>query len=122
MSTMVSQTNEVNASVTSVCSPGSAGHGQDSRGSPISQQQHLHELGLRLENGDGSDEQDDLDDDPEGSPLCDDDDDDDDGDRVIYPWMKKIHVAGVGKLLNLRLDNHPSDKNCPLPGFYSILM
>lgn len=21
-----------------------------------------------------------------------------DGERVIYPWMKKIHVAGVGKL------------------------
>lgn len=20
-----------------------------------------------------------------------------DGERVIYPWMKKIHVAGVGK-------------------------
>lgn len=32
------------------------------------------------------------------------DDDDDmnetttDGERIIYPWMKKIHVAGVGKL------------------------
>jgi hypothetical protein len=34
-----------------------------------------------------------------------DDDDDDDlegtitseGERIIYPWMKKIHVAGVGK-------------------------
>lgn len=22
-----------------------------------------------------------------------------DGERVIYPWMRKIHVAGVGKLL-----------------------
>lgn len=21
-----------------------------------------------------------------------------DGERIIYPWMKKIHVAGVGKL------------------------
>lgn len=20
-----------------------------------------------------------------------------DGERIIYPWMKKIHVAGVGK-------------------------
>ena len=20
-----------------------------------------------------------------------------DGERVIYPWMKKIHVAGIGK-------------------------
>lgn len=24
-----------------------------------------------------------------------------DGERVIYPWMKKIHVAGVGKLFHL---------------------
>lgn len=32
-------------------------------------------------------------------PELDDDDDDSDdtSDRVIYPWMKKIHVAGVGK-------------------------
>ena len=22
-----------------------------------------------------------------------------DGERIIYPWMKKIHVAGVGKFL-----------------------
>lgn len=40
----------------------------------------------------------DLDDD-----LIDSDTDDDlmaettDGERIIYPWMKKIHVAGVGK-------------------------
>jgi len=27
-----------------------------------------------------------------------------DGERVIYPWMKKIHVAGVGKLsINISL-------------------
>lgn len=35
--------------------------------------------------------------------LGDSDSDDDlmaettDGERIIYPWMKKIHVAGVGK-------------------------
>lgn len=23
-----------------------------------------------------------------------------DGERVIYPWMKKIHVAGVGKFFD----------------------
>lgn len=23
-----------------------------------------------------------------------------DGERVIYPWMKKIHVAGIGKHKN----------------------
>lgn len=26
-----------------------------------------------------------------------------DGERIIYPWMKKIHVAGVGKLFPLNL-------------------
>lgn len=26
-----------------------------------------------------------------------------DGERIIYPWMKKIHVAGVGKLFPLKL-------------------
>lgn len=37
--------------------------------------------------------------------LGDSDSDDDlmaettDGERIIYPWMKKIHVAGVGKSL-----------------------
>ena len=39
----------------------------------------------------------------EDSPIDEDDEEDDDdydsenGDRIIYPWMKKIHVAGVGK-------------------------
>lgn len=32
----------------------------------------------------------DLDDDDANEPT-------NDGERVIYPWMKKIHVAGVGK-------------------------
>lgn len=34
------------------------------------------------------------------SDLDDDDDDNEityDGKRKVYPWMKKIHVAGVGK-------------------------
>lgn len=37
--------------------------------------------------------------------LLDSDTDDDmmaettDGERIIYPWMKKIHVAGVGKFI-----------------------
>ena len=50
---------------------------------------------------DGSD-QDDMEDDQtmDGSPgmMEDDDEDEENGDRVIYPWMRKIHVAGVGKL------------------------
>ncbi|XP_034949647.1 homeobox protein Hox-A4-like [Chelonus insularis] len=44
-------------------------------------------------------DQDDMDDDPitDGSPgmMEDDDDDDKNKDRVVYPWMKKVHVAGV---------------------------
>lgn len=31
----------------------------------------------------------------------DDDEEEENGDRVIYPWMKKIHVAGVGKFWTL---------------------
>lgn len=90
----VTQPSEVNSSA---CSPGSTGHGQDSRGSPAGH--NLQDLGLRLEDN-GSDEQDDIDDDQEGSPLMDDDDEEDEsGDRVIYPWMKKIHVAGACKYL-----------------------
>lgn len=81
-----------------VCSPVSVGHGQsqDSRGSPPGHP--LQDLGLRLEEN-ASDEHEELDDDHMlDSPLDDDDDDDsENGDRVIYPWMKKIHVAGVGE-------------------------
>ncbi|KAF2883449.1 hypothetical protein ILUMI_22725 [Ignelater luminosus] len=89
----VTQSSDVNSGV---CSPASTGHGQDSGGSPAGQHS-LQELGLRLEDN-GSDEQDDADDDPDGSPVPDDDDDEntESGDRVIYPWMKKIHVAGAG--------------------------
>lgn len=57
-----------------------------------SSQQHLT---------DDNSDQDDMDqDDPttDGSPGDDDDDDDDGKDnRKIFPWMKKIHVAGVRK-------------------------
>jgi len=28
--------------------------------------------------------------------------DEENKDRTIYPWMKKIHVAGVGELIHLR--------------------
>lgn len=85
------QSGDVNSSV---CSPGSTGHG-DSRGSPPGHS--LQELGLRLEDN-ASDEQDDGDDDRDGSPSMEDDEEEDEnGDRVIYPWMKKIHVAGAGK-------------------------
>ena len=93
-----SQSSDVNSSV---CSPGPAGHGQDSRGSPPGQHT-LQELGLRLEDN-VSDEQDDVDDDQGSSPVMDDDDDDEEsGDRQIYPWMRKVHVAGAGKLNNVR--------------------
>ena len=50
---------------------------------------------------DGSD-QDDVEDDQmmDGSPgmMEEEEEDEENGDRVIYPWMKKIHVAGVGEL------------------------
>ncbi|KAK9695643.1 hypothetical protein QE152_g32434 [Popillia japonica] len=90
----VTQPSDVNSSV---CSPASTGHGQDSRGSPPGAHS-LQELGLRLEDN-ASDEQEDVDDDHEGSPSCMDEEEEEDenGDRVIYPWMKKIHVAGVCK-------------------------
>ncbi|XP_050296920.1 homeobox protein Hox-C4 isoform X2 [Anthonomus grandis grandis] len=87
----VSQPSDVNSSV---CSPASVGHGQDSRGSPPGGHS-LQELGLRLEDG-VSDDHDDLDD-GQGSSTNNDEDDDDDenGDRQIYPWMRKVHVAGA---------------------------
>lgn len=87
----VSQPSDVNSSV---CSPASVGHGQDSRGSPPVGHS-LQELGLRLEDG-VSDEQDELDD-GQGSSTNNDEDDDDEenGDRQIYPWMRKVHVAGA---------------------------
>ncbi|XP_030758210.1 homeobox protein Hox-C4a isoform X2 [Sitophilus oryzae] len=89
------QQSDVNSSV---CSPASVGHGQDSRGSPPGAHS-LQELGLRLEDGGGSDEQDELDD-GQGSSTNNDDEDDDDenGDRQIYPWMRKVHVAGASNV------------------------
>lgn len=60
---------------------------------------------LQVPNMDGteidSDEQEELEDEEllnneESSPLMI-DESSESGDRVIYPWMKKIHVAGVGK-------------------------
>lgn len=89
----VSQQSDVN---TSVCSPVSVGHGQESRGSPPGPQT-LQELGLRLEDN-VSDEQDDGDDDQASSPVMDDEEEEEEnGDRQIYPWMRKVHVAGVGE-------------------------
>ncbi|CAG9765327.1 unnamed protein product [Ceutorhynchus assimilis] len=86
----VSQPSDVNSSV---CSPASVGHGQDSRGSPPGSHS-LQELGLRLEDG-VSDEHDELDDHGSSTNNDEDDDDDENGDRQIYPWMRKVHVAGV---------------------------
>lgn len=68
--------------------------------------QQLHELRLRLEDSASLDGRSELDEDRlmmDGSPDLEDDDDDEcseSGDRVIYPWMKKIHVAGVGEIDN----------------------
>lgn len=69
--------------------------------------QQLQELRMRLEDSTSVDGRSELDEDRlmmDGSPDLDDEDEDElseNGDRVIYPWMKKIHVAGVGELLLL---------------------
>ncbi|XP_072378660.1 uncharacterized protein Dfd [Diabrotica undecimpunctata] len=89
ISTNVTQASDVNSSV---CSPASVGHGQESRGSPPGHS--LQELGLRLEDN-VSDEPDDIDDQGSSTNNDEEEDDDADGDRQIYPWMKKVHVAGA---------------------------
>nr|CAH7720057.1 unnamed protein product [Callosobruchus chinensis] len=85
----VSQPSDVNSSV---CSPASAGHGQESRGSPPGHS--LQELGIRLEDG-ASDEQDELDDHGSSTNNDEEEEEDENGERPIYPWMKKVHVAGA---------------------------
>lgn len=92
-------TNDVNSGV---CSPASVSHGtQDSRGSPAGHAGSLQDLGIRLEDN-ASDEHEELDDEQMESPLMEEEEDEDSEsgeNRVIYPWMKKIHVAGVGEYL-----------------------
>ena len=86
---------------------------QDSESSPPSvvhhqiiqqnQQQQQQQLPLQelvqQHRLDDEEDQDDLDDE---QLELDQDDSSESGDRIIYPWMKKIHVAGVGefKLFN----------------------
>lgn len=94
ISPSVTQPSDVNSSV---CSPASVGHGQESRGSP--QGHSLQELGLRLEDS-VSDEQDELDDQGSSTNNDEEEEDDENGDRQIYPWMRKHHVAGACKLIN----------------------
>ncbi|XP_058792304.1 homeotic protein deformed [Phymastichus coffea] len=93
---------------TAVCSPaGSASMHRDNspelQNQQPSHQQHQQNLqqgqsSLSHHPDDGSDV-DDLDDDQtmDGSPGLegDDDEDNENGDRIVYAWMKKIHVAGV---------------------------
>lgn len=92
-----------------VCSPAGSGSLQRDNSPDLPQQQqqnqHQHMQGSQQHQNqhhtdEGSD-QEDVDDDQimDGSPgmMEDEDDDEENGDRVIYPWMKKIHVAGVGK-------------------------
>lgn len=65
-------------------------------------QENLHSSqGHPLDGSESSDEDEELDEDDmdlmhDGSPLMI-DENSESGDRVIYPWMKKIHVAGVGE-------------------------
>lgn len=46
-----------------------------------------------------------------------------DGERIIYPWMKKIHVAGVGKCLEIYyVYMYSFEQNVPeIPNRKSIL-
>ena len=99
---MQQQQHEVN-----VCSPAGSGslHRDNSPDLPqkTNQLQHVqgNEQHQNQHHTDEGSDQEDVEDDQimEGSPgmMEDDDDDEENGDRVIYPWMKKIHVAGVGK-------------------------
>lgn len=86
------------------CSPAGSGslHRDNSPDLQQQQPQHIQSSHQTQQHhlDDGSD-QDDMEDDQmmDGSPgmMDDDEEDDENGDRVIYPWMKKIHVAGVGE-------------------------
>jgi hypothetical protein len=72
-------------------------------------QQHqlpLQELVQQQHRLDDDDEQDDLDDE---QLELDQDDSSESGDRIIYPWMKKIHVAGVGECKLLAVATHVLD-------------
>ncbi|RZF34292.1 hypothetical protein LSTR_LSTR015075 [Laodelphax striatellus] len=65
--------------------------------SPVSSQQQPN-----MDGTEESDDQDDMDDEEllmmeDGSPLMI-DESSESGDRIIYPWMKKIHVAGADGL------------------------
>lgn len=81
-----------------ICSPTSSLHRDNSPELQTTTQQQTTSQHHQEDNGSGSD---DLEDDHmlDGSPgmMDEDDEDDENGERIIYPWMKKIHVAGVGK-------------------------
>lgn len=69
---------------------------------PTQQQQQNQQQSQQQHHVDEGSDQDDMEDDQmmDGSPgmLEDEEEEEENGDRVIYPWMKKIHVAGVGEL------------------------
>lgn len=65
------------------------------------------DLQVHIEDDIVSDEQEEGDEDDlltngDGSPLTI-DESSESGDRIIYPWMKKIHVAGVGKWSSINI-------------------
>ncbi|CAL7952299.1 unnamed protein product [Xylocopa violacea] len=63
------------------------------------QQQQSQQQSQQQHHVDDGSDQDDMEDDQmmDGSPgmMDEEEEDEENGDRVIYPWMKKIHVAGV---------------------------
>lgn len=45
-----------------------------------------------------------------------------DGERVIYPWMKKIHVAGVGKLFTFHFSKIKSIQDFSFGIFCMVIL
>jgi hypothetical protein len=68
------------------------------------QQLPLQELVQQQHRLDVEDDQDEMDDE---QVELDQDDSSESGDRIIYPWMKKIHVAGVGECKLIKGTQYP---------------
>lgn len=85
----------------SACSPANSLHARDN--SPELQRQHHHGQHLQVQHQEDMSDTDDVEEDQtmDGSPGGGDEEDEDEGEgdekRVVYAWMKKVHVAGVGE-------------------------
>ena len=68
------------------------GHLSNGGGLLLSHSHHPGSVDLSPDDGDDDSSSNNL-----ASECMDSDEEGEDGQRVIFPWMKKIHVAGVGK-------------------------